>query len=41
MLSEAEFAEAKNRITGLYFAAAGEIAPVIWSALERPRGPGR
>ena len=38
-LSEAEFAEAKNRITGLYFAAAGEIAPMVWSALDRPRVP--
>ncbi len=36
-LSEVEFAETKNRITGLYFAAAGEIAPMVWSALERPR----
>jgi hypothetical protein len=38
LLSETEFAEAKNRITGLYFAAVGDISLTVAEALDRPRG---
>lgn len=38
LLSKAEFAEAKNRIVGLYFAAASDVVHMVGEALERPRG---
>lgn len=39
LLSDTEFSEAKNRITGLYLAAVGDIARMVGEALDRPRGP--